>query len=79
LTRHTSSRSRNETDERVPWNVILQRYGEVEASRRLLQNSIEHRMDPEGENEHQFRITRVVDRRCSNCFVATATNIKCKA
>ena len=68
--RHTHSRERDETAEWVPWQTILKRFGEVEAARRLLRNSIEHRMDPEDMHEHQFRIVRVVDRRCSYGFVA---------
>ena len=73
---HTQSRLRDETGERVPWNTLVQRYAEVEASRCLLQRTIEHRVDPEDQQEHQFRITRIVDRRRSNCFVA---NLQLKA
>jgi hypothetical protein len=63
LMSHISSRSRSETEEWVPWNTILQRYGEVEAARRLMRKTIHHRPDPADKNERQFCINRVVERR----------------
>ena len=60
---HTTSRSRSETQERVPWKVIEQRFGEVEAARRLMRKTIDHRPDPVDKNEHQFCVKRVVERR----------------
>jgi hypothetical protein len=60
---HTTSRSRSETQEWVPWKVIEQRFGEVEAARRLMRKTIDHRPDPVDKNERQFCINRVVERR----------------
>ena len=43
--------------------MIEQRFGEVEAARRLMRKTIDHRPDPVDKNEHQFCIKRVVERR----------------
>ena len=60
---HTASRSRSETEEWVPWKTMEQRFGEVEAARRLMWKTIDHRPDPVDKNGRQFCVKKVVGRR----------------